>query len=227
MVAAVILVRMDSKRFPNKAFAELGGMKLIEHPIRALKKDGFFTPIIATTEREVDQPLVDLAQSNGIGVFRGSLEDVSKRVIDCLISKNVKEFYRINGDSPFLRLDLLKRGYDLFKEKNYDFVTNLYPRSFPYGVSLELFRADVFIENMNKVTDPFYKENITSYFYANIDRFKFGNISTDDGNNYSDIHLTVDTEKDLTRVQKMIDIDKFIFGKNIDEIVSIYNKVNF
>jgi len=227
MVAAIILVRMDSKRFPNKAFSELGGIKLIEHSIHALKKDSFFRPIIATSERDVDKPLAELAKSNNIEVFRGSLEDVSKRVIDCLQCYNIKEFYRINGDSPFIRLNLLKQGYDLFKKQGYDFVTNLRPRTFPYGISLELFSSDVFIENMKKVNDPFYKENITSYFYDNIDRFKFGNISMNDGCNYSNIHLTVDTAEDLTSVQKMIDIDKCIFEKNIEEIVSVFNKVNF
>lgn len=227
MLATIILARLDSQRFPQKALeAKINGVGLLEHIINALSKDKFFVPILATTNRSVDDPLADLANKCGIKVFRGDLENIAKRVSDCLKFYDIKYFARINGDSPFVQLDLLKKGYDLVKKNDYDFVTNLYPRSFPYGVSVEIFKSDVFIENMEKNTNPHYLENITSFFYDNISEFKYGNISLGENINHQNIILTVDTREDLERIQKMIELDKDIFKKNIDEVITVYKKVN-
>jgi spore coat polysaccharide biosynthesis protein SpsF (cytidylyltransferase family) len=226
MIAAIILVRLDSKRFPHKALAKLGGVRLIESIIQTLLEDKFFIPIIATTNRLVDEPLVEVANFFNIDIFRGDLENISRRVIDCLKVHNIKYFARINGDSPFIRLDLLKEGAAILEKNNYDFVTNLYPRSFPYGMSVEIFKSDFFIESMDKISDPRYMENITSYFYDNISKFKYKNISMENGKNYQNIRLTVDTTDDLDLIQRMINLDKFIFKRDVEEIVSIYEKVN-
>lgn len=227
MLAAIILARLDSKRFPCKALeAKINGISLIEHVIKEFLKDDFFMPILATTTREVDDPLVEVAEKYNIKVFRGDLDNISKRVINCLKFYNLDCFARINGDSPFLRLDLLKQGYLMLKRENYDFVTNLYPRSFPYGVSVEIFKSDVFTENMEKQTDPRYLENITTYFYENIEKFKYGNILMDEGTNNQDVILTIDSREDLERIQRMIEADKNIFRKDIGEIILLYKKIN-
>ena len=226
MRAGIILVRLDSKRFPNKAFSILGKKKLIEYPIQALLNDNFFTPIIATTDRSVDTPLAELGEQYNIKIFRGSLDNIQKRVIDCIHQYNITEFIRINGDSPFLRIDLLKQGYDILQKNNYDFVTNLYPRSFPYGISIEIFKSNVFIGRINQMRTEFYREHITSYFYENIEQFNYKNILLENGQNHQDIRLTVDTKEDLKMIQKMIDMDENIFEKDIEEIVKIYKQIN-
>jgi len=226
MIAAIILTRLDSKRFPEKALKKLGGIKLLEHPIRALIGGGIFQPIIATSSRKTDDPLENLAKKYEIPIFRGELENVSRRIIDCLKFYKISEFARINGDSPFVRIDLLEKGYNLLKENNYDFVTNLYPRTFPYGISVEIFNANFYIKKMMNITDPLDREHATSYFYKNINQFKYKNISMDNKQNNQDIRLTIDIPKDLEHIQAMINLDKNIFQRNINQIISTYKQIN-
>jgi spore coat polysaccharide biosynthesis protein SpsF len=225
MLTAIILVRLDSKRLPNKAFLKLGKVGLLERVVKRLASDKFFQPIIATTRRKVDDPLEDLAKKYGIKIFRGSLKNVSKRIIDCIKTFNVDFFARINGDSPFIQLHLLKRGYRLLKKGNYDFVTNISPRSFPYGMSVEIFQAGSFIKSMLKNKDPYYCEHVTPYFYDNKKKFKYKNILFKVGQKYTDVRLVVDTREDLDLLRKMIDSDENIFDQSIKNIVSVYRKI--
>jgi len=226
MTAAIILVRLDSKRFPEKALKKLGRIKLIEYPIRALLKGKVFQPIIATTSRKIDDPLADLAKKYNILIFRGELKNVSRRIINCLRLYNIATFARINGDSPFVQTDLLQQGYDLYKKNNYDFVTNLCPRTFPYGMSVEIFNAKFYIKNMLGAANKFDQEHVTSYFYKNNKKFKHHNIRMNQHQDNHDIRLTIDTPEDLRRIQAMINYDKKIFQKNISEIISVYKQTN-
>ena len=99
MQAAIILVRLDSSRFPQKALAKINDNMLIEHVAKSFSKDNVFTPIIATTNRTVDNPLVEIAKKNNIKIFRGEYENISKRVTDC-----IKE-YNIEFDKPGYYVD--------------------------------------------------------------------------------------------------------------------------
>ncbi len=227
MKAGIILTRMDSQRLPQKAFLKIGNIKLVEYPIKALLREKFFIPIIATTDRPIDNPLADLAEKYNIKIFRGDFKNVSKRVIDCLNFFKIEEFARINGDSPFLQIDLLKKGYKLLIKNNLDFVTNLFPRSFPYGISVEIFRAKVYTEKMENIRNPFYQEHITSFFYDNIKNFNYANILFDGQEKSKDIHLTVDTAEDLEKIRKILAFDKNIFEKNTENIINAYKKIKF
>src|SRR5687767_5176706 len=139
--AAIVLARLDSSRLPNKALHKINGKPLIEYCIAPLLDNPMFIPILATSDRHIDDPLESIARKNGIKVFRGSLENIAQRVEECIKYYNISAFARINGDSPFVRKELLEDGFSLMERDHLDLVTNLVPRSFPYGISLEIIRS--------------------------------------------------------------------------------------
>ena len=70
---AIVQARMGSARFPGKMLAHLGGVPLIEWVLRRLSLAKTLSQIIlATTDDEVDDVLVELATGLGCSVFRGS-----------------------------------------------------------------------------------------------------------------------------------------------------------
>ena len=45
---------------------------------------------------------------------------------------------RISADSPFIDPNILEKSFNLFCNGNYDIVTNVFPPTFPKGMSVEL-----------------------------------------------------------------------------------------
>lgn len=221
--AGIILARMDSSRFPGKALTRVGDCSLLETCLSGVSKSSSFRPILATSDRSVDQPLADLAAELGVPCHRGPVDDVYGRVCGCLERFGVEVFARINGDSPFVQAALLEEGLVLLRESGCDFVTNLLPRRYPYGVSVEIFRSDLFLRCADDLTMPDQREHITSFFYQNLDRFDYRALIG--GSDRSDIRLTIDTPEDLFLIQKMLDHRPDLFDLPLTEIIRGYRRL--
>lgn len=228
-VGAVVLARMDSTRLPGKGLIKIGGVTLLERCISAVTGVKNMIPVLATTTRRIDDPLVKAAHKLGIKIFRGSLENVAKRVIDCCEKYDFKYFARINGDSPFINRELLQKAIVLIETEDLDFVTNLAVRTFPYGISVEIFKVELLRSAYKKWSSGSkYVEHITSYFYENKEDLTYRNISSD--LNFSEeellkIRLVVDTKEDLDIINKMYEADHKIFDADILSVCNFYNHI--
>jgi spore coat polysaccharide biosynthesis protein SpsF (cytidylyltransferase family) len=75
--------------------------------------------------------------------YRGELTNVYKRFYKLIGQENVRYFLRVNGDSPLIDpnlIDFLISNHD----SNYDITTNIFPRSFPKGQSIEIVNSKSF-----------------------------------------------------------------------------------
>src|SRR5690606_29859116 len=106
----------------------------------------------------------------GVRVHRGPLGDVAARVHGCVQAAGWDYFVRINGDSPLISPKLIDCGVRLATHYRLDFVTNLWPRSYPYGISVEVIRTETFARCLSETDDPADREHITRWFYRHIDR---------------------------------------------------------
>ena len=72
-IVATIEARMTSSRLPGKVLMEACGKPMLQHMIERLQRvpslDGI---IVATTGNDTDAAIVELAESMGVGFFRGS-----------------------------------------------------------------------------------------------------------------------------------------------------------
>jgi len=218
----IILVRMDSKRYPNKALTKIGDKTLIEWCIDGVVDNEKYITILATSDRDIDKPLISVAKNRGIFYFQGELDNVSCRVLECIDKFKLDYFARINGDSPFVRKDLLNEGFKIISERELDFVTNLMPRAFPYGISVEILRSSTFRSHYKRLTTSYYREHITSYFYNNLSKFKTYSMQYQCGNDH-DVRLVVDTAADMERLRKMLSVSIDTNKLTISELVKLYN----
>ena len=222
--ASIIISRLDSKRFPKKALEVLGDKMLVEWPINLIKNETNFDVILATTNREIDDELEKIAKKNNIKCYRGETNDIAKRIIDCCEHFNINYFARINGDSPFIIKDLLVDGFNKIEEKKVDFITNLVPRRFPYGISVEIFDFK-FYKNLYNYFDTFEKEHATTYFYRNIEKYNPYFIEYP-GNNDHDVRFVIDFKEDKERLEKIIKwVNGPIQNKSLKELIEIYRKI--
>jgi spore coat polysaccharide biosynthesis protein SpsF (cytidylyltransferase family) len=226
---AIILARLDSNRLPGKALLKIGNRVLIEHCIIKLKDHSSLEPILATSNREIDLPLIELATKNNIRYFTGELSNVAARILKCLEKFELNCFARINGDSPFLDTSLLNSSLDEFRKGEYDFVTNLLPRTFPYGISVEIFDSKIFRDGYNKFKgNKVYEEHVTSYFYDNRYNYRYKNIESASlfpAEDLLNTRLVVDTQDDYETIVKMHDVNEHIFEESIENIYHTYNQV--
>ncbi len=204
-IGAIILCRCDSHRLPGKVLKQLEGKPLLEYVILRCQqvKEINNQIVVATTVRTIDDPIVEYCSRKKINVFRGSSHNVSERLLSCALNYNWQYFFRVNADSPFIEVSLLSFAYTLAKTDKYDLITNLYPRSFPYGVSVEICNTKKFQKVCEKMKRTNHLEHPTSFFYENMEQFDYFNILKE-GDNLSKLKMTVDTQEDWFKFENLV-----------------------
>ena len=127
---------------------------------------------------------------------------MSKRLLETSKKYNSKYFIRINGDSPLIDFKIINRAIKIHQKRkaDYDIVTNVFPRTFPKGQSVEIIRSSILQKNMKKFS-LFDKEHVTTYFYKNHSDFKIKNFKSKKGLKEAD--QVVDYPRDLKLISKM------------------------
>jgi spore coat polysaccharide biosynthesis protein SpsF len=204
MVRAYIQARMSSERFPGKVLAPLGGKPVIARVItRVTEVIPSEMVVVATSQEESDDALAYYLRGNGIPVFRGPLDNVFSRFQLCLEEFPCTWFFRICGDSPFLDSTLMQKMMNYCARTEVDLVTNVFPRTFPKGMSVEMLNAKSFaaIDSANLTQEE--QEHLTQVYYNHSDRFKIINLES--GNPaLANESFVLDTIEDLRRLEKLL-----------------------
>ena len=191
------------------------------HHQKQLKQIDGILPILATSNAKEDDILIEIAKKNNILYFRGDLKNVSKRVFDCIAEFKLEGFFRINGDSPIIDKFLIEKALTLFPE--FDFITNLHPRSYPYGISVELISAKIFSQHQKNFNED-EQEHITKYFYKNQKVVNTINLMANDKYN-TEIVLTIDDMDTYLNFWKIYNAYPNLTSLEIEKIITIINKI--
>tara|TARA_E500000178_G_C16825064_1_gene663359 strand:+ start:192 stop:854 length:663 start_codon:yes stop_codon:yes gene_type:complete len=213
----IIQARSDSKRFPNKVYSKIKNKTLLENIIDALKPLGLKI-CICSTKRDIDKKIKIISKKNNCFFFGGNKNDVLKRIYDCAIKFKASEIIRINGDSPLISEYLIVEAIK-YKKKypDHDIITNVYPRTFPRGMSVEIIKTKC-LKNLRSFNlSKSNKEHVTEFIYNNPKFFKIKNFRL--SKDFSNINLSVDTKEDLSFVKNKKKSFKNI--KNYKELTSI------
>lgn len=215
---------MSSTRLPGKALMPLSQeLSILEVIINELKKSNSYKIILATSSNHQDKVLESIAQKWDINFFQGDLLNVSKRTLDCIEQYNIDFFARVNGDSPLLNVNFIESGFSLIEKDKFDLVTNLLPRTYPYGYSLEILNAITY-KKLYPLFDSNEKEHITSYYYANLNKIKYYNLISNvsfDGI----IKLTIDEPEDYERMKLMFATFPNVNEMSLSEVIKNYKKL--
>ncbi len=121
--AVFITVRSDSSRLPNKAFMLILGKPVIEMVItRAKLVKNVNEVVVCTTERSVDDKIVEIAKKCNVKYFRGNLEDKLERWLGAAKEFNIDYFVTMDGDDPFCDPGLMESGINQIIEGGYDYL---------------------------------------------------------------------------------------------------------
>lgn len=195
----LVFARMDSSRLPGKALHDVAGRPLLGRVVDRARRVGQSYPVvIATTDRAMDDPIAAFAEAEGLPVFRGATEDVANRAVACAETHRFHSFVRISGDSPFIDPDLIREMIQIHREKDMDICTNIFPRTFPPGNSIEVIATQAMRQACESLTECDEREHVTPYFYRHPEKFTIHNVSIQDEFN-TEVRLTVDQPKDMDK----------------------------
>ncbi|MBU2510521.1 NTP transferase domain-containing protein [bacterium] len=99
----LITARLKSSRLPKKILLEAAGKALLSHMLDRLKKaERINRIVICTSINKQDDPLEELANAEGISVYRGSEEDVLARLYEAALRYDLDFFANITADCPLI-----------------------------------------------------------------------------------------------------------------------------
>lgn len=166
---ATVEARMTSSRLPGKVLLPVGGKPLLQILLERLQRArGLDEIVVATTVNEADDPVVALAAGLGVGVHRGSEEDVLGRVCGALRASQAEVCVEITGDCPLVDPEIVSEALAEFL-RTWDkhlYLSNSDPhRSVPAGLDVQVFSAEALYRLEAETSDPHDREHVSYGFY--------------------------------------------------------------
>ena len=205
-MAIIIFARLNSKRLPNKVFEKIRYKPLLFHIINRIKKKSKFQlPIIvATSNRKSDDKIENFCKKKRIMIYRGDLNNVYNRSLDCFNKFSLESFVRVCADRPFFDVSLMDQMINKFNNSNFDIVSNQFPRTYPKGLGCEVAKTSIFFRIKKHKLTKEYKEHIFNYFYKNSKKYKIYNFSL--SKKYSDFQnqdFSINNKSDLIKINNI------------------------
>jgi spore coat polysaccharide biosynthesis protein SpsF (cytidylyltransferase family) len=120
---------------------------------------------------------------------------VAGRFVEAASSRALDALVRISGDSPLLDPALVDLALERFRSGGADVVTNVRPRTFPPGQSVEVVATAALADAHASMTEEREREHVTPFLYEHPDRYRIDAFRAD--RDYGDLRLVVDTPEDL------------------------------
>jgi spore coat polysaccharide biosynthesis protein SpsF len=158
--------------------------------------------IVATSDREDDDPIERFCEAEGVVCVRGPLDDVIERYRQAVIAAKVDAFVRITGDSPLVDPAVIDRGIDYFLATECDLSTNVLVRTFPVGQSVEVLSVPAFLRTCGEPLSQAQREHLTLAYYEQPEKYRIVGFTS--GGDFGRINLSVDTLDDFRRAQELL-----------------------
>lgn len=202
-LAAFLQARMQSQRLPGKSLAPVAGKPLLEYVLRRLESCRSLSRLVVTTsDQPADDAIEHFCRTAKVACYRGPQEDVAARLLGAARKGGEEAFVRLCADSPYYDSRVVDQVVAAWDDSR-DVVTNLMPRSFPKGQSVEIVRTAVLTSIYPELESAGEKENPFLFFYRQPSRFRILNVSS--GGNFAGMNHCVDTAQDLERFRAFIE----------------------
>jgi spore coat polysaccharide biosynthesis protein SpsF (cytidylyltransferase family) len=228
-VLAITQARTGSTRFPNKVLKTIKGKSLLEiHLKRILKSKKISKLVVATTIKEEDKIISEIASKIGVDSFKGAEHDVLDRYYNTAKKYNPKWVVRLTSDCPVIDGRLIDQVINKAQIDNLDYCSNTLIEAYPDGQDIEVFKfnsLEIAWSEAKSISDrehvTTYIKNNSSYLQGKI--FKSNNFSCN--KNYNKVRLTVDEKEDFKVIEFLI--NKLGFDAGWIDYTNEYLKNNY
>jgi spore coat polysaccharide biosynthesis protein SpsF len=170
---------------------------LLEHVVERIRAARRLDDIvIATTEAGADDAVADLARGMGIGVFRGSENDVLARFYGAATRFSAQVIVRVTADDPFKDPEIIDHAVELLREQALDYCSNTLEPTYPEGLDIEVFRFPALERAHREARLDSEREHVTPYIWKHPNMFLIHSFKWSD--DLSRLRWTIDYERDLS-----------------------------
>lgn len=224
MIGAIIQARTSSTRLPGKVLFELpygSGITVLQQVIRRVKQSKKIeTIVVATTEDEADDAIVDIASHESVPCFRGSKENVLERYYLAAKKHELDTVVRITSDCPCIDASLVDETIQQYLMAKADYASLSISNMFPHGLDHEVFSFTALETAYKNATQDYEKEHVTPYIYrSHPEKYKICIINASEELFDPGIRITIDTEEDYALLCLLFDIlyirDEYFDAKDI------------
>lgn len=212
---------MGSTRLPGKIFYKINGKLILNILIDRLKKAKYVEDIIiATTKKKSDEKIVNFCKKKNIKYFRGPENNVALRYFLAASKYKIKNIIRITSDCPLVDPIMIDKMINIFKKKKVDYLSNIFPPTFPDGFDIEIFKTKILKKILSKKILKKHKEHVTLFIRENEKNiYNYKNKQ-----DLSGVRLTLDYKNDLNFFRKLFKKFKKIHTYDYKKIIKIINK---
>ncbi len=201
---AIIQARNSSVRLPNKVLADLAGKKALERVIERTIASGICSQVVvATSNRNEDQSIFNLCRSMHTECYRGDLNDVLDRYVQTARLYKADAVIRITGDCPLIDPHVIHHVVTVFKNGNYDYVSNVVRRSYPDGLDVEIVAREALERIHKEAVSHADREHVTKYLVEHIDMFRTEDVKQKE--DLSSLRWVLDYPEDLLFIRKIFE----------------------
>ena len=215
---------MGSERLPRKVLRPVAGTPLLAHLLARMHRvDGADDVIVATTRDRADDAIDAFCRVQRVACHRGPRADVASRLLDAARSHRLDALVRVCADSPLLDPALVECALARFRHVTDTLVTNVHPRTYPRGQSVEVLPTRLLADGLELMQDPADREHVTRVFYRHPERWPIENIRS--AEDLSGVHMAVDTAEDLAVVEHMIEsMEHASWVYHLPELLPLYHR---
>lgn len=200
----IVQARMTSTRLPGKVLLPLAGepmlTRLVERLRRVERADAI---VIATTTNATDDAIADLCSRLEVPCHRGSEHDVLSRYADASRLHGAHVVVRITADCPLIDPELIDQVIAVYEAGDADYVSNMLPPTWPYGMAVEVFSASALAQAHTEARQAAEREHVTPFLYGHPERYRLRNVASPV--DLSHHRWTVDTPEDYQLVQRLFE----------------------
>lgn len=223
-ILSIIEARMNSSRLPGKVLLKAAGKPMLHHLISRLKQVKKINEIvIATTINKEDDKIIDFAKKNKIKFFRGSENNVLKRVY--LAAKFFKAdiVVQITGDCPIIDSSIIEQVLDIYLFNKADYVGNAHIRSYPDGMDVQVFSYQSLKKCHLIAKSPLEREHVTLGLRMRPKMFRPIHVIAPGNLFWPNLGLTLDENKDYIFLKKIIEFFSKIKKNNYscNDVISL------
>ena len=198
-VLAILQARVSSSRLPSKVLMPILGRPMLLHQLdRVRRARSLDALVVATSTDASDDAIAQLCAAEGVGVFRGSLNDVLDRFYQAALPHGPRAVVRLCGDCPLADAELIDRVVEFFQSNDFDLAG---AENIPDGLDVEIVRFDVLENAWHIATLPSDREHVTLFVHRQPEKFRIGRFKPEP--NPSKLRWTVDEPQDFELVSRI------------------------
>ena len=203
-IVATVECRMTSSRLPGKVLMESAGRPMLEHLVKRLSQVPKIDEIVlATTINPADDEIARLASRLGVGCFRGSEDDVLKRVLLAAKSVAADLIVEITGDCPLIDPGVVSQTLELYLNNACDYASNCLIRSYPIGMDTQVFSTKLLARADREGRLLEDREHVSWYFVRNPRKFRLLTLVAPPELTWPDLRLTLDEMDDFNLIDRL------------------------